>query len=336
MPKKSQAENLFKLLKPFLNMCKDMQILFVVNLVQQFLCNSSHFSSVISAPKGTGKSTMMKWWRKIIDPSKAEVTLMPTSPDELKNHLSNHHFVAFDNTEPLNKMFSDIFCGAVTGVTVAKRQLYTDCAEVIQRLKNTIVLNGINVIPRRSDLLDRAILFRLDKLEHKDRKGEEEIQESFDRDLPYILGSIFDTLTEYFKIKDTTNVTGKHRMSGAYKDCYIIATVLGVADEFVTAFEHNQSELQKGFAESDGLISAIYNYFEATGKNKVEGYARDVYNILRQYADKVSFPNSDSSFSRYLNKKEDDLKSAGLDYKNQRIRGRAYITISRKRRRHNG
>ena len=236
MPKKSQAENLFKLLKPFLNMCEDMQILFVVNLVQQFLCNSSHFLSVISAPKGTGKSTMMKWWRKIIDPSKAEVTLMPSSPDELKNHLSNHQFVAFDNTEPLNKMFSDIFCGAVTGVTVAKRQLYTDCAEVIQRLHNTIVLNGIDVIPHRSDLLDRAILFRLNKLEHEYRKGEAEIQESFDRDLPYILGSIFDTLTEYFKIKDTTNVTGKHRMSGAYKDCYIIATVLGVADEFVTAY----------------------------------------------------------------------------------------------------
>lgn len=313
-PKPDKAKNLLKRLTPFLNMSKDMQLLFAVNLVQQFITTSSHFLSVINSPKGTGKTTFMRMWRNIIDPRLSEISILPSTAEELKNHLANNLVVCFDNTKPLSKDFSDILCGAVTGTTYSKRKLYTDNTEVTYELHNTVILNGINIIPQESDLLDRSMLFKLDKLNHKDRIDESEIKENLDKAIPYILGSIFDTLTEYFKIKDSITVEGAHRMSSAYKDCYIIATILGMADEFVAAFDRNQYELQKGFSESNPLISTIFHYFELSGKSSIDGTATEVYTILRRCTDDPYFPKSASAFSRQLKQEQDTLSGAGLEF----------------------
>lgn len=95
-------------LSPFLNMDSDMKILFAVNLVQEFICTSSHYLCVISSPQGSGKSTFTNMWRRIVDPAVAVITTMPENAEALKNHLANNLMVCFDNTQQLNATYSDI------------------------------------------------------------------------------------------------------------------------------------------------------------------------------------------------------------------------------------
>lgn len=315
MPKKSKDKSLLQRLSPFLNMDDDMKILFTVNLVQQFICTSSHFVGVISAEKGSGKSTLTKIWHRIIDPTEAEVSIMPKNVEELKNHLANNKVVVFDNTQLLSQEFSDILCGAVTGTAYTKRELYTNSNELVYKLHNTVIINGINVIPTQSDLLDRTMLFKLNSVADEDRKDEETLEEEFNKALPYILGTIFATLSKYFAQKESIKVAGNHRMSGAYKDCYIIATVLGVAEEFVEAFENNQAELKDDCKNSSILVSSLSEYFNKRGKDSTLDYAENVYDELKMYIPYDSdFPNSSSAFTAKLRKEEEFLRKAGFKY----------------------
>lgn len=328
MPKKRGG--LIEELSPFLNMNDNMKILFTVNLVQEFICTSSHFLCVISSQQGSGKSTFTNMWRRIVDPAIAVITTMPENSESLKNHLANNLMVCFDNTQQLNSTYSDILCGAVTGSSYTKRKLYTDNTEVIMKLHNIIILNGIDVIPQKSDLLERTLLFRLNKISDKNRKNEEEIEASFKSSLPYIMGAIFNTLSKYYKVKDNTQIVGSHRMAGAYKDCYIIAKLLDVEEQFLKAFHSNQLEMQNDYSETNPIISAITSFMDDIHRKQIKGSVSELYNEISEYADKRAFPKSPSAFSRELTKQQAALEQAGFRTALIKNRNNTSLTIRRK------
>lgn len=319
--------NLLDELRPFLNMDNDMQVLYAVNLVQEFICNSSHFLCVISSPQGSGKSTFTNMWRKIVDPAQAVITTMPENADALKNQLANNLMVCFDNTQRLNGTYSDILCGAVTGTSCSKRKLYTDNAEIVMHLHNIVILNGIDIIPNQSDLLERSLLFVLNEISAKNRRSEEEIKQSFDLALPKILGAIFDTLVQYFKRKDSITVKGSHRMAGAYRDCYIIAKILGVEQQFLKAFAANQKLMNEYYSDINPIVSAVIAYMKDIDKKQKQGAVETLYNEIREYAVDMPFPKSPSAFSRKLKAQETALKNAGyqISIKPERTHSTLYI-----------
>ena len=328
-PEKSGGKSLLNLLSPFLNLSEPMKILFVVNLVQQFVCTSSHFVGVISSEKGSGKTTFTKMWHKIIDPTRAEVSIMPTNSEELKNHLANNKVVCFDNSQLLSQQFSDILCGAVTGTAYTKRELYTNSNELIYELHNSVIINGIDVVPAQSDLLDRTILFKLNKIADEERKEVRILNKEFNKALPYILGAIFDTLSKYFANKDSIQVIGNNRMAEAYNDCYKIAYVLGVADEFVEAFEQNQSELKEDCKKRNAMVSAFIEYFKDNNRGVIADYANGVYETIENYASGNDFPKSASAFTARLRKEEEALRDAGIKFCKGTDRAGTYLLINK-------
>ena len=58
-----------QLMAKYVNMAEEDLLLFVVYLVQGFSRSSSHFAAIVSSNKGTGKSTLTKLIRAIVDPS---------------------------------------------------------------------------------------------------------------------------------------------------------------------------------------------------------------------------------------------------------------------------
>lgn len=153
--------NLLKLMAKYVNMAHDEFILFVVYLVQGFSRSSSHFCAILSSSKGTGKSTLTKLIRAIIDPAKSGVALMPGNEGDLKTLLANSYLVCFDNTAALSAKISNVLCAAITGSKEAKRKLYTDADQVVLNLHNMVVINGIDIVPYKSDLAERSLLFEL-------------------------------------------------------------------------------------------------------------------------------------------------------------------------------
>ena len=117
----------------------------------------------LAGDTGSAKTFCFELIKKIIDPSVTETISMSTDENGLAQQLYHNYFVCFDNLSSLTSWKSDMLCRAVTGAGLSKRKLYTDDEDIIYQFYRCVGLNGINVAVRKSDLMDRIILFNLER-----------------------------------------------------------------------------------------------------------------------------------------------------------------------------
>ncbi len=322
--------NCMDLLKPYINLPTDDFKLLTVCLIQFFSRQSNHYAMVISSAKGTGKSTLTKLIRSLIDPSYAETSLTPNNESELKNLLANSSVVCFDNTTVMKESYSDILCGAITGTTDAKRKLFTDNEQVILDLHNIVILNGIDIVPYKSDLAQRSLLFELQRIEKKNRMTDSDFWSRFNQDKPRILGAIFDTLQKAMTILPTLEVDGLERMADAYKEMIAIAMALGISsEEFQVIFESNQKKLQTSYAQNNSFINLVVNFVEHN--KRIDKPAGEVYeSMLASIVGKCKgFPDGPSPLSRKLNIERDTLRDLGIRFDTHRNGSANYIILEK-------
>ena len=317
-PKKHKDKELDDLLRRFVNLDADGYALFKIALIQYFFPNSSHYIAIISSEHGTGKSTITKMIRELIDPSVANIAFVPDNPEEIKNHLANNMVVAFDNTKHQKDVVSDILCSAVTGSSFTKRTLYTTAEETILNVHNIVILNGINIVPNKSDLLERSILFELRKISSAKRKTDKEFWDGFQKRKPYILGAIFSVISDALEIRKDLVLSQTHRMSDAYTDMVAIAMALGMSEEeFKGIFYKNRDKLELAYSEGNYFVSSIVEYMQVCRENKsIENTMTHVYQAIKTFkkGDIKYFPKSASAFSRKLKEEETALKLAGYKF----------------------
>ncbi|MFH1592181.1 MAG: hypothetical protein ABIB47_02325 [Candidatus Woesearchaeota archaeon] len=161
-----------------------------------------HVIIILHGAQGSAKSTFFKVIRKLFDPSALEVLTFPNDKKELIQKLSHHWFSPLDNVSYLSQEQSDIICRAVTGEGFSKRELYTDDDDIIYAFICCVGLNGINIAATKPDLLDRSILVELERISRKERKTEREFWKEFEKDRPYLLGALFETISTAMRIKE--------------------------------------------------------------------------------------------------------------------------------------
>ena len=96
----------------------------------------------------------------------------------MKLRLSNTYFVTLDNLSNIRRNVSDTIARAVTGGSVTKRALYHNTKEIVIDIKALVAMNGVSLIAKESDLLDRSLILELDRISSKEIKGEEELMGS--------------------------------------------------------------------------------------------------------------------------------------------------------------
>lgn len=308
------TKSLFDLLRPFVNANEDEFRLFVVWLVQAF-CEGSHSILLLQAAKGSGKTVLTKMIRELLDPSKASVAVMPLNVDHLLTALTNSFVVTLDNTQVLDPVASDIFCQAVTGAAYIKRVAHSTNDEAMFDLRNVVIINGIDIVPQKSDLAERCLLVTLNPIT-KNRKTESELTAQFENALPEILGSIFETLSCAMGVVNTFKPSRLPRMADSYLDMLCIAITLGLSeDEFERIYFANIDKINKARAEIP-LVEAVREYmFSPTVRgNKVIGTATEILNRIKaNYSgDKRALPPNASHFSRQLTTEHHTLHAAGF------------------------
>lgn len=314
IPQETERD-LISLLRPYVNTDEDSLILFATWLVQAF-CMGNHSALLIMADAGSGKSTVTKMARAVIDPSKLQATIMPDKKDDLFSSLSNSYFVAFDNTEELSKEISDILCAAITGAIMAKRKLYTTNELGMYELHNTIILNGIDIIPTQSDFASRCLLLKLQAIDELSRKTDEELMSNFKKELPEILGAIFELLSKAMAIILTLNPTRLPRMASSYKEMLAIAIALGsTEEEFERIYFANIAELNKA-RSNIAIVEAVREYMQSSfvPGRFVEDKVSILYTkICANYSgSKKDLPKSASHFSRKLRQELKTFDAVGL------------------------
>ncbi len=308
----------------------EQQILFLVCVVAFFIPNFPHPIPYIYGPQGSAKSTFSKIVRKMADPSRIEVVSMPKNEEQLTQMLAHHYLLFFDNVSGIPNASSDLLCRAVTGSGFSKRQLYTDDEDVIYTLLANVGINGIELAPSQPDLLERSVLFELERIAKKDRRQVREIEIEFEKELPRLLGAVFTAVSRALVLHPTVQVEELPRMADFTQwGCAIAESIGYTQKEFLDAYLRNIGQ-QNDAVIGEHIEASIIIDFMAD-KDEWTGSSSELLGILKETdpANAIELPKQANVFSRKLFALKTNFEEAGLQL--NRSKGSKRIITIRKR-----
>lgn len=335
---KTKPEELLKLVdKHFRLKTKEDMLLFVIYLVSSLVAGIGHPILVAHGEKGSGKSFSMRQVKSIIDPAVQNLLVFPQSNKDLAVSLSNNYMPVFDNMDTLSAAKSDMLCMGATGGAFTSRTLYSNAEESILSFKRSIILNGINIVATRPDLLDRSILVELERIPRDERLTERELLKSFNKDIPKFLGAAFNALSQAMGIVEDLELETVGRMADFNYWGYAIAEVIGIGgDAFQEAYLGNQASANMEAIESHPVASGIINLMNNRGK--WQGSVTELLETLQTIAYKHGidtknklWSNDANVLSRRLREIKSNLSELDITYAIKHTGSYKEITIEKLR-----
>jgi hypothetical protein len=252
---------------------QDYRLLLKCYIISLFIPDISKPVFLPHGSQGAAKSTMFEKIKEIVDPSILKTLSFPRDKNEFIQQLGHNYVTYYDNISSILKYWiSDEICRAVTGSGSSVRKLYSDDEDKIRSFKRCIGVNGINLAATKPDLLDRGLIFQLQRISKQDRLKEETINKKFEELRPYVLGHILDILVKVLQFKETqeTGIEEYPRMADFAEYGEIISRCMGnEVDEFLNAYERNtQLQIDEVIESSEVATCLMYMMFTKYGENK--------------------------------------------------------------------
>src|SRR5262249_4862714 len=113
-------------LQQFINIKDPGDFMLLVAYIVAALRNCGPYPILaLRGEEGTGKSTLVRVVRSLIDPNKVPLRTLPRDERDLYIAAGNGYLLAFDNVSTLPPWLSDALCRLATGGGFAIRMLYT-------------------------------------------------------------------------------------------------------------------------------------------------------------------------------------------------------------------
>lgn len=332
MPKHDENIDIWSLEKYFNIKHDDDFILLVTYIISCFVPDIAHPILILQGSQGSAKTTAARLIKCLVDPSRINVSSLPRSNDDIVLQLSNEYLTVYDNLSAVKSDVANLFCQVATGGNFVKRKLYTDSEVTVHSFKRCLILNGIDSLTVQPDLLDRSIVITLQKISSSRRLTEKELLQNFKEDLPFILYSIFDTLSMAKSLHRTLKIEHLPRMADAVQWQCCIAEALGIDyREFLKICNDNQRLVNQEVVTTHPVANALLQFME--GKKKWQGSISDLWNelnVLMCDTSDLQCAKSPSSLSRQLNVLKLSMEKVGI-YFDIRNTGRfKEITVRKK------
>ncbi len=328
--------NLVSGLKPFINANDSEFILIVAWLLSTLQPSGAYPILQIKGEQGSAKSTTSKLIRNLIDPNEAPARAQPREERDLVIALSNSHIGCFDNLSFIPEWLSDVFCRVSTGQSFSTRTLHTDEDESIFSVQRPIILNGIEELSTRGDLVDRSVIVDLPRIASDKRRTEDEFWAAFRNAHPAILGALLDTAAAAFA--NLTNVEAKNlpRMCDFARWAIAAEAHLGwPSGTFLSAYKRNNRDADLVALEASPVAGAILRFMDQ-GKREWKGTPSALLKELTQMNEVVAmrdvkhpaWPKTPHGLGNAIRRLAPSLRSAGLDVQCWKS-GQRYIHLSR-------
>ncbi len=167
----------------------------------------------VNGEQGSAKSTLCKILRTLIDPNTAPLRSFPKDERDLMVNAKNNLILAFDNLSGLPPAIADALCRLSTGAGFSTRALYSDGDECIFSGRRSIIINGIEDLAGRADLLDRSITIQLPTIPDVRRKNEKDIQANFEHLQPKLLGALLEAVSSALAKEPIVKLENPPRMA---------------------------------------------------------------------------------------------------------------------------
>lgn len=288
---------------------------------------------VLQGEQGTAKTTVAKMLRALVDPGVAAVRTVPRNESDLLIAARNRWVIALDNLSGLQPWLSDALCRLATGGGFSTRELYTNLDEVFIEVQRPCILNGIDDICTRDDLIDRAIIVNLEPIADTTRKPEAELWEAFERIRPAVLGALLDAVaTALGRLRDIPPAP-LPRMADFTLWARAAEPVLGVNDgAFDAAYSSSRQSAIEDALDGSAVANTLRRMMDT--HERWEGTATELLARLDHLADtKIhrlpSWPKGAKALSSELRRLAPALRSVGIVTTWDRSASQRTVTLER-------
>jgi len=287
---------------------------------------------VLQGSAGCGKTTISRMLRQLVDPNKADLLSKPKTQD-MRVIGVNNYVLAFDNLSGIHPNYSDALCKIATGDNQTVRVLYTTNDEMTLSIKKPILLNGIDEIAERGDLVSRSIKIELQK--PKQSKTETSVWSEFMANTPDILGALLDGLSMSLKNSDKIKIDQLLRMSDFCKWASAGGNAYGWnKNDFMTAYRENIQSSYIDSIEASTFATGIVQMFK--DRLEFEGSPLELLQEVEDsfISDKVKHSHNWITTAKgvmnKLNRYQDALEVYGITFVKEKDRtNRTILTITR-------
>jgi hypothetical protein len=307
-------------LRQFLNVENGTWVLVVAWLVAALCPRGPYPVLALFAEQGSGKSTMGRLLRNLLDPNSAPLRAEPGDARDLMITANNSWCLAYDNLSHIPPWLSDALCRLSTGGGFATRELYTDSDEIIFDSQRPVLLTSIEEVANRSDLLDRCLIVWMPTIPKERRRPEDELLAAFEAVRPRLLGALLDAVAGALKNLPTTRLDDYPRMADFARWVTAAEQALGWAPStFIAAYGGNQESANALALEASVVAGPLMELLDTQGA--WSGSAGELLATLTEGLDDQAkrqhgWPKSPQSLSGHLKRLAPNLRSAGwnVDY----------------------
>lgn len=241
----------------------------------------------LGGEQGSGKTTMARLLRSLVDPSTVPTLSPPRDERDLVILAANAHVLSFDNVSGVPNWLSDAVCRLATGSGFATRKLHSDDDLTWFHGARPCILNGIPSLTDRADLAERSLTVRLLRIGEGERRAEDEWWLDWDQARPGMLGALCDALSSAMRRYDQVKLTGLPRMASFAKLMEAASPGLGwEPGEFMASYDGNRRATNEMVFEANPVAVAIAQFMETQPEedNRWEGTATELLDKLNTIA----------------------------------------------------
>jgi hypothetical protein len=265
-------------LRPFLNLADETTFTLVVASIMGVFNPDGPFPPlVLLGEQGSAKSTTARVLKRLLDPAAAPIRSQPREGRDLMISAGNNWILAFDNLSSIPDWLSDAFCRIATGGGYATRELYSDDGEIIFDSKRPLILNAIEDIITRGDLLERSILLRHPHIPEEKRVPEKDFWSRFEVARPKLLGAVLDRVAGGLRMLKNVELVRSPRMADFAR--FAVACERGSGEGgFLAAYTENQSGAHEAALDDSPVTAVLLQFLD--GKDGWDGTPTELFTAL--------------------------------------------------------
>ena len=303
------------LLKQFVAADDDTLMLLIAWLLGCLRPEGPYPVLTISGEQGSGKSTILRLMRRIIDPHALDMRTPPEDQRDLQAMVRNSFVLAFDNVSHISNKMSDALCVISTGTGAqGGRALYTNAEESAVRVCRPVAMNGIPDVVERGDLVDRSIHVHLPRIDPRQRRDDSEFWDAFHANHAKLLGSLMNAALIATQNYGNVVLAEKPRMSAFAVWAVAAEHAFGwPAGRLMEVYKRNRSAAENQMLEFHGLASAMLRMMEK--QKEFSGTYPDLIGQLEMnIGPRERLPQTSHSFAAELRRIRPALERAGLRF----------------------
>lgn len=308
-------------LRPYVNVPNDDDFKLLVAWLAACLRPTGPYPVLmIQGEQGSAKSTTSRVLRLLIDPHSTPLRSEPKSARDLMVTANASWLIALDNLSGVWPWLSDALCRLSTGGGFATRALYSDEDETHFNAMRPILVNGIDDVADRPDLLDRAILLRLPMIPEHQRQEESKFWSKFEADRPQILGALLEVLAQALKILPDVRLDRLPRMADFARFGEAVGRSQGWGDgAFLRAYRKNIEGVTESAAEASPVATAILKLMTEHNEDEWQGTPGELLAALtgqinEKEAKAMGWPQTPRKLSSELIRLAPVLRRLGISY----------------------